>query len=213
MLNVLGSCGRPSSSLLIAKVCKITLPSAIFATYKPLANDVNLSAEVAASSDAPARACASCSVVQTVSDGCCRHCSSLPVAKARKIAPLLAIFSTCKPLTDGVARFATAAVCSDAPVRVFSCCPMEQTVLGSCCAHSSLLPVARTREGSLLSAIFIACQPLVDCVSRSAAVAACSTGGGPFASGQVAQWCPLHQMGGVDVVQHCLMQKHVELRC
>ena len=168
MPNVLGSCGRPSSSRQIAKVCKITLPTAIFATCEPLADDVNLSAEVAASSDAPARACTSCSVVQTVSDGCCRHCSSLSVAKARKIAPLLEIFSTCKPLTDCVARFATAAVCSDAPVHVFSCYPMEQTVSDSCCGHSSLLSIAKVREITPMLAIFSMCKALTDGVSRFA---------------------------------------------
>ena len=109
---------------------------------------------------------------------------------------MLAIFSMCKVLTDGVSRFATVVVCSDAPVRVFSCCPLVPTVLGSCplvptvlgscCGRSSLLPVAKTCKLSLLSAIFGVCKPLVDCVSRSAAVAACP-------NGSVCAWasCPM----------------------
>ena len=58
--------------------------------------------------------------------------------------------------------------------------------MGSCCRRSSLLPVAKTCKLSLLSAIFGACKPLVDCVSRSAAVAACP-------NGSVCEWasCPM----------------------
>ena len=55
--------------------------------------------------------------------------------------------------------------------------------MGSCCGRSSLLPVAKL---SLLSAIFGACKPLVDCVSLSAAVATCP-------HGSVREWagCPM----------------------
>ena len=58
--------------------------------------------------------------------------------------------------------------------------------MGSCCRRSSLLPGAKTCKLSLLSAIFGACKRLVDCVSRSAAVAACP-------HGSVREWasCPM----------------------
>ena len=58
--------------------------------------------------------------------------------------------------------------------------------MGSCCGRSSLLSLAKTCKLSLLSAIFGACKPLADCVSRSAAVATCP-------NGSVREWagCPM----------------------
>ena len=143
-----------------------------------------------------------CPMEQPVLGSCCGCSSLLSVAKVREIAPLLAIFSTCKPLTDCVSRSATGTACPNGSVCEWASCPMVSTTSdgwSGCCTTQF---DAKTRGIALLTRSSTACKPVFSASQRSAA---CLCDPVLRCSGVPA--LPIHPDVGLDVVEGLPSQK------